>query len=309
VQWRVLPLVLALGAAACTVDPARAARDRALTDLEIAVGQHRFALAEARARRFLPEAGARLDERCPALLALARAVDGQGRASEALDVLATLGRECAAIQESSARGLVQVATLAERLGRPAVALRAWARVVTAFPDDPAARRAAEAIRTLRRDAAGTDAAVEALRRLYRAVPDREVSPYLLFLAARLVEDSAPVRALALYRRIAEVHPASGMANDALLAAARLALALDRAREAADLAERLLAQRRWSYLLGSYDLDLYPDAAFLRAEAAGAAREPPSEVAGWYAAFVRWFPKDPRVPEARLRAARVLESRP
>ncbi len=306
--WRflVLPLVVF---AACAMDPARAARDQALTDLDIAVGQHRFAQAEAQARTFLAVPTGRLDERCPALLALARAVDGQGRAAEALDLLATLGRECASVPESSARGLVEVASLAERLGNKAVAERAWSRVVTAFPDDPAAQRAAEAVRDLRKEAAGPDAAIEALRRLYRVVPDRQVSPFLLFLAARLAEPTAPDRALSLYRRIAEAHPSSGMANDATLAAGRLALALGRPREAADLAERLLAQREWSYLLGSYDLDLYPDAAFLRAEAAAAAREPPAAVAGWYDAFVRWFPKDSRASEARTRAAAALATPP
>ncbi len=304
-----LALVLVLCAAACAMAPARAVRDRALTDLDIAIGQQRFAEAEILARRILPGTDGRLDERCPALLGLARAVEGQGRTGEALDLLAALGRECASVPEASARGLVEVALLAERLGDRAVALRAWARVVTAFPDDPAAHRGAVEIRTLRLDAGGPDAAVEALRRLYRAVPDRDVSPYLLFLAAGLTEPARPAAALALYLRIVDAHSASGLANDAMLAAARLSLALGHAPEAASLAERLLSQRQWSYLLGSYELDLYPDAAFLRAEAAAAAREPPSAVADWYDAFVRWFPHDSRAPLARKRAAEALANRP
>lgn len=309
-----LALLLALGVVSCGgIDRARQARTEALVAIEAAVGQQRYPEAEALARRFLPVAADRLDESCPALLALGRSLEGQGRTAEALDVLATLGRRCRTVHEDSARGLLEVALLARRLGNTAVAGRAFARVVTAFPDDLAARRAAEEVRNLHVDAGRRGEAIESLRRLYRAVPDREVSPYLLFLAARLVEGdsrepaAAHLQAMSLYRRIAEAHPRSGLVDDALLAAARHGLAAGRAAEAGELLERLLSRREGSYLLGSYDTDSYPDAAFLRAEAAARAGEPASSVVDWYDAFARWFPRDSRAPLARLRAARILEA--
>ena len=309
---RLAPLVTILLAASCAISPERAARDRLLTGMEIAVGQARHVEAEATARELLEDPGLALSDRCAALLGLGRALDGQGRPAEALDVLAVLGRDCASRPES-ARGLQQVALLAARLGRPEVEDRAWSRVVTAFPDDPAALRAVDELSAPRDPGRTPVSRVARLQGLYRQVPDREVSPYLLVKAARIVEASAASnpaaaeQAFPLYRRIVQAHPDSPQANDALLAMARLALAAGRPAEAAGYAERLLALREWSFLMVSYDTAVYPAAAFLRAEAARAAGESPASVADWYDAFGRWFPEDPRVPLARLRAARAIEA--
>jgi len=309
---RLAPLLPVLLAASCAMAPDRAARDRALTGLEIAVGQGRHAEAEALALALLRDEGLPPADRCTSLLGLGRALDGQGRSAEALDALAWLGRDCASRPES-ARGLVQVASLAARLGRADVAGRAWSRVITAFPDDPSALRAVDELCAPGGPDASPGTVVARLQGLYAEVPDREVSPYLLVRAARLAEapgssnPAAADQAFALYRRIVQAHPGSLQANDALLALARLALAAGRPAEAAGYAESLLVQREWSYLMVSYDTDVYPAAAFLRAEAARAAGEPPASVAGWYDAFARWFPESPRVPLARLRAARAIEA--
>ncbi len=309
----ILLVVIEAAALGCGGDPVVRARVDALVAVETAVGNRQYPVGEALAREFVTRADIPLAERCAALLALGKAIDGQLRPEEALDVLATVGRSCAAVPEASADGLMVVAGQALRRGDLAVAGRVLERVVTSFPDEIAARKAADELRDLRRASGGDEAAIEALRRLYLSVPARGVSPYLLFQAARLIESApdisqaARLRALALYRRIVDVHGRSPQANDAMLAAARQALELGRTSEAADLLEKLLSQREWSFLLGSYSLSIYPDAAFLRAEVAVRAGDAGLVVAEWYDLFVGTYPKDSRAPLARLRAATAAKA--
>ena len=285
-----------------------------LATLEARVAQRRAqeALAQVeglKSRTVKPE------ERCPILVAEARALGSLHRLSEAVSTFREAARACRGVPQESARGLFELAVfLAQRAGDPMEALPVFRRVVTQFPDEPAARRAAVWLLTLQRERSGTEAAVEEMRRLYREVPRADVAPFLLFQAAVALERESDRsgldmrnQRLALWLLILQRHAGSRVADDAGVAAARLCLESGRPWVAVRLLHDVLARRETSWFLGSYDTPIYAEAAYWIATARLAATRDRVAAAADLVRFATEFPDDPRVAEALFTAYQWLVS--
>lgn len=283
--------------------------DLATLESRVAQGRHEEVLDRAR------ELESRIrgdDVRCPILLARARALAGLERYGEALEAFRRVARTCPGEPIVSARALFEVGVLlATRSADPMDALPVFRRVVTLFPEEPAARRAVTWIRAIVTRHRGGHAAVEEMRRLYREVPRSVVAPYLLFEAAEVLRETqghamGDANRLALYALLLRRHPESHLADDAAVEAARLCVGLGYPWVAVRLTTAVLRRHETSWWIGSYDTPIYPEAAFLRAEALLAAGEQ-GRAAEELVRFARDYPRDPRVAEALFQAYHLFGS--
>jgi tetratricopeptide (TPR) repeat protein len=158
-----------------------------------------------------------------------------------------------------ARALTRAARLAaDKLADPERAERDLWRAVTSYPD-----------------AAPADDAVRALVRLNRpglrrklleasaALARSEVGDNLAFAATELIEHTEPTRARAEYEGFAQAFPKSGLRDDALWRAARMARAAGDFRGAIADLERLTAPQREALLVGSFRSGFRDDAQLLQ----------------------------------------------
>ncbi len=282
--------------------------DLAVLEARVAQGRH----AEALSRSLGLQARAVDDpERCPVLLARARALAGLGRHEEALATFGRVERACRTVPMVSARALFEVGVLlATRSPDPLEAVPVFRRVVTRFPNEPAARRAVTWSRDLVATRRGGRAAVVEMRDLYRAVGSSDVGPYLLWQAAEVLRGGVDGSAaggdarrerLALYSLLLGRHPDSRLADDAAVEAARVCIEDGRPWVAARLLAGVLARRETSWVIGSYETPIDPEAAWLLAEARFQATGDGGRAARDLMRFAREFPGDRRVAEALWRA--------
>lgn len=251
--------------------PARRAYVDDLVALETAEAQGRVSSVLDLGSAMLQRADSDAD-RCPVYLAMARALRRAGRDIEALHSLAEVNRSCAGSPDTSAEGLLELAMIVGR-GSHARSVPFLRRVVTLFPDAPAARRAVVHIEeALGRD---SDAVLETLRLLHLEVRGSAVAPFLLFEAARAWRarggDAGLWRALALYSLLLREHPDSGLADDARLEAAAVATRLGRHIDAVRFYLEILASRETSWFFGDYDTPCTREAARRLPEALACAR--------------------------------------
>ncbi len=266
-------LDLALG---CAASPGRTAFLEDLALVEARVAQRRYeeaaSLAEVLEARALDDASL-----CPVLLARARAQAGLGQWGEALRTFGRVARVCELSPLVSARALFEMGCLlATQSPDPEEALFVFRRVVTRFPDEPAARRAVVWIRDIVGPRQGALAVVDEMRSLYRQAASGDVAPYLLFQAAEALreaegagdtvrEDTRRDR-LALYAVLLERHPDSRLADDAAVEAARICLDMGEPWTAATLLVGVLRRRETSWFIGSYETPIYAEAEKLLVEA-------------------------------------------
>lgn len=281
--------------------------DLSVLEARVAKGRYEEAWSESIAleRRAMDDL-----ERCPVLLARARALTGLGRHDGAIRTFREAGRACSPSPMESARALFELGVLvASRSHEPLVALPVFRRVITRFPDEPAARRAVVWIRDLVVSRLGARAAVAEMRALYREVASSEVAPYLLFQAAEALRAASAeeqargedTQRLVLYSLILKRHPDSHLADDAAVEAARICIEIGRPWVAARLLNRVLARRETSWFVGSYETPIYPEATLLLAEARLRATGDKVRAAIDLVQFARDFPADARVPEVLFRA--------
>ncbi len=307
-RWALVGLVALVGCAGAS--PRRVAFLEDLTVVEARVAQGRY--EEALSGAALLEQRAEGDpDLCPVLLARARALAGLGHHAEALGTFRRTEAACRTSPMVSARALFEMGVLlATRAPDPVEAVTVFRRVITRFPDEPAARRAVTWIRDLLVSHRSARAAVEEMRGLYRQVGSGDVGPTLLFQAAEVLRggaDGAPVRdatrdeRLALYSVILARHPDSALADDAAVEAARICMDKGQPWVAARLLAGVLARRETSWFVGSYETPIYPEAAWLMVEAKRQATGDGVGAARDFVRFARDFPADRRVAAALLRA--------
>lgn len=306
--WPVVFLWITVGCAGAS--PRRVAFLEDLAVVEARMVQGRYDEALSAAAVLEDRAKGDLD-RCPLLLARARALAGLGHHAEALGTFQRTEAACRTSPMVSARALFEVGVLvATRSPDPLEAVAVFRRVVTRFPDEPAARRAVTWIRDLLMSHRGARAAVEEMRGLYRQAGAGEVGPTLLFQAAEVLrngENGAPARdatrddRLALYSVILARHLDSALADDAAVEAARICMETGQPWVAVRLLVGVLARRETSWFVGSYETPIYPEAAWLMVEARLQATGDGIGAARDFVAFARDFPADRRVAEALWRA--------
>jgi hypothetical protein len=279
-------LLLALTAvAACGGPDARRTaftRDLVRLETEAATGRHGEALVRSQA---LLDVAIGTRETCPVLVSRARALAGMGRAAEALATWDRIAADCTDVPLESSVAMLHLARWMSETGRDGLdAIPVLESLVQAFPDEPAARRAIPWLREELARALGAVAAAGHLEALAARIrPGGAAAANLLFEAGDLLrglggDDDTRPRALALFDRVIDEHPHHGLANDALMARAELLRALGRPREAVASLESLLGRREWSFLIGSYEIDLYRQASGMLPEFARAAGETDAQVA-------------------------------
>lgn len=306
-------LVFLIGCGGASLRRAAFLEDLAVLEARVAQGRYREALSRTAALEERAEGDSDL---CPVLLAQARALAGLGRHGEAIATFRRVEGTCRTSPMVSARALFEVGVLvATRSPDPLAAVPVFRRVVTRFPDEPAARRAVAWIRDLVASRQGTQAAVDEMRGLYRRAGSGDVGPTLLFQAAEVLraasdgagatgEDARRER-LALYSLLLWRHPDSHLADDAAVEAAKVCIENRWPWVAARLLAGVLARRETSWFIGSYETPVYPEAAWLMAEARFQATGDGVRAARDLMRFAREFPGDRRVEEALSRAYHLL----
>ena len=211
------------------------------------------ALAACRAHPAPPPPDVARGER---LFARAEALEKDGRFSEAVAEYERVARVEKSTQgREPARALVRAAEIrADRLN----------------DGDGAAADCWRAIRTWP-DAAPADDAVLELKRLHppnlraellaaaRSLARTEVGDNLRFTAAELIEKDDPLHARAEYEAIARDYPQSGLRDDALFRAAKIARTAGDADGALEDLRLITARQRDSMLVGSFNSALMDDA--------------------------------------------------
>lgn len=290
-----LVLIAILGGGCGGPDARRTAFTRDLVRLETDAAVGRFGDALSLSSDLLERAvGAR--ESCPVLVSRARALAGLDRSGEALGTYRRIAAECGRVPQESASAMLH-------LGRWVSASATWAQaalpvfeaLVRTFPDESSARQAVAWIRDLLLPESGAAATADRLVALAAQVrPGGRVAANLLFEAGFLLRERGDggadlERALALFDRVVAEHPNHGLSNDALMARADVLRRLGRFAGAVASLEALLARREWSFLIGSYEIDLYRQASALLPEVAQEAGESDVEVARRQREHLRRYP--------------------
>jgi tetratricopeptide (TPR) repeat protein len=196
-----------------------------------------------------------------ALVGEAQLLADAGRTDEAIAAYAAIPDRSGGDPQPSAEGLCRAGTLAleraEQTSPPddrAIA-GAWNylwRTITDFPDEPFA---ADAVDLLLRDGRGRDAKAlyAQYEKLLGALHGTEVADNLLWAMADLAEHELadPRAARALYDRIDEDYPKSGLRDDAWWRAANLSRAIGDSPGAVTRLRALLATREVAFGAGSY----------------------------------------------------------
>lgn len=287
--------ILAAGCGGPGVRRSAFTRDLVRLETDAATGRHGEAIRQAAALLDTAE-GAR--ETCPVLVARARAFAGLGRDDEALADYRRIAAECAGEPLESSAAMLQLGRRLADGGQAPAALRVLESLVLVFPDEPAARQAAIWLRDLwSREAGPMEAAARLAALGDRVRPGGVVAANLWFEAAVLVQEADPTgpgqgRALGLFDRVVAENPGHGLSNDALMARAGLLRAAGRASEAVASLEALLARREWSFLIGSYEIDLYRKASALLPEVAREAGEAAHDVSRREREHRRRYPESP-----------------
>lgn len=307
---------MVLSACLAPQDPTLSLREEiGAYEASVALGSQEAEVGEGMLRRTLDPT-----ERCPLVLAIARAYGNRGQLAKALESFRRASVECRSQPLESAKALFELGVLvAKALRRPKAASEIFGLVVLKFPDEPAARRAAIWLRDIVREQEGSEASLRALLDLYLKVKGSDVAPYLAFLAAETLKEeecatsvtkaarTLRMRRLALYNVILKSYPKSALFDDAAFEAAKIALDISSPWTAIRLLEQILSRREKSWFFGSYETPIYAQASFLEALAREKVAKEPYEKAKGYLKFAKEFSEDGRAPEALFRAFTLLES--
>jgi tetratricopeptide (TPR) repeat protein len=212
-------------------------------------------------------------------VALARSQAGLGLNDQALETYRQIAKECADSPLDSSVAMLHLARwVAENDSLNAIPV--FKELVRTFPDEPAARQAVTWIKDLMLPNNGQAQTANELMQFANEIrPDGQAKANVLYTAAELLvaTDSDSQLALDLYDQIITDFPAHGLSNDAMMAKAHLLINLDRPAEAVKVLEALLGRRQWSFLIGSYEVDLYKKASEMLPEVAAKAGESPKEI--------------------------------
>lgn len=242
-------LVLACSAPALHPDLASAEGAEKRGDHELALAHYDAALASCR-REKMPR---RRAETCAsAHLGRAELLDRMGRERQAAAAYEDVPRALPGDRTAAATGLYRAGRIYLRLGDDTRAYELLWQTITHYPDQAFA---GDALRHVVRDGRRRNPAqlYEVLGSLIQPLSGTGVGDNLLYVMAQVAEEDMGDRdaALALHDKLAVEYPHSGMRDDALWHAARLARALGDARGAVVRLERLLATREVALGAGSY----------------------------------------------------------
>lgn len=272
----IVPILLAVGCQG--PDARRQAFTKDLVQLETDAALGRYGEAIAQSSKLLAVATGAC-EICPVKVALARSQAGLGLNDQALETYRQIAKECADSPLDSSVAMLHLARwVAENDSLNAIPV--FKELVRTFPDEPAARQAVTWIKDLMLPNNGQAQTANELMRFANEIrPDGQAKANVLYTAAELLVATDPDSQLALdlYDQIITDFPAHGLSNDAMMAKAHLLINLDRPAEAVKVLEALLGRRQWSFLIGSYEVDLYKKASEMLPEVAAKAGESPKEI--------------------------------
>jgi tetratricopeptide (TPR) repeat protein len=291
--------------AACG-SPQRQAYLDDLTAVEIAQAEGRNAeatrLADALVARL-----ERLRDKCPVLVAKARAFAAETRFGEALGAFAAARDACVGADDDSAKALFEMSLMVMDHSKDrSAAVPLLRAVVTRFPDSPAAKRAVVFLEDVVEGRSGRVGVVDEMRRLYGRAPRSGVAPFILFEGARALRDGGDAwSALALFDLLVRRHASSGLADDAGYEAGTLAMKLGRPWDAARYFQRVLARRESSLLFGSYDTKAMVESQLSMADATWAATRDADRALALFEEFLAEHPKGELAARAAFRCHEVL----
>jgi len=272
----IVPILLAVGCQG--PDARRQAFTKDLVQLETDAALGRYGEAIAQSSKLLAVATGAC-EICPVKVALARSQAGLGLNDQALETYRQIAKECADSPLDSSVAMLHLARwVAENDSLNAIPV--FKELVRTFPDEPAARQAVTWIKDLMLPNNGQAQTAKELMRFANEIrQDGQAKANVLYTAAELLVATDPDSQLALdlYDQIITDFPAHGLSNDAMMAKAHLLINLDRPAEAVKVLEALLGRRQWSFLIGSYEVDLYKKASEMLPEVAAKAGESPKEI--------------------------------
>ena len=272
----IVPMLAAVGCQG--PDARRQAFTKDLVQLETDAALGRYGEAIAQSSKLLAVATGAC-EICPVKVALARSQAGLGLNDQALETYRQIAKECADSPLDSSVAMLHLARwVAENDSLNAIPV--FKELVRTFPDEPAARQAVTWIKDLMLPNNGQAQTANELMQFANEIrPDGQAKANVLYTAAELLVATDPDSQLALdlYDQIITDFPAHGLSNDAMMAKAHLLINLDRPAEAVKVLEALLGRRQWSFLIGSYEVDLYKKASEMLPEVAAKAGESPKEI--------------------------------
>jgi TolA-binding protein len=195
---------------------------------------------------------------------IAKALERLGRYAEARTALRTLA-EAHPRDIKAPRALYVAARIRETaLGDGPGAESELLALLHRYPTSDPAARALTRLTVLRADRSVADA-LALLKGIYKKYRRGPLAPKALYLAAGLYEsedsEDADASALALYEIIVRKYHRSGLYDDALWKSAVLLRKAKRPREALVMYGRLMATRRESWSIGSYNSVYLDRAAF------------------------------------------------
>lgn len=263
--------------------------EEALTRAERAFNRGRYAQAAA---DFAAAEGlaVREDNRVDARLRKAQAFRRMGRAAEARDALFFLARRWPR-HEKAPRALYVAARIRETELRDARGGESeHLALLRKYPRSDAAGRSLLRVAHHRATASVADA-LEFLRDTYRHNKRRPLGPRALYEGARMFEERlrSPGDAVRLYELLARRYPKNGLRDDALWHAARIHREARRPVRAIKLLRRLLATKRESWALGSYNSVHLDKAGLLVGEIEERDLRDDASAVRSYRAFIDEFP--------------------
>jgi TolA-binding protein len=187
-----------------------------------------------------------------ALIGEAELLEDAGRIPEAIEAWAAIPQKSENDPPPSAQGIYRAGVLSLREGQEKAGWTLLWKVVTDYPDEAFA---GDAVTKLLDDGRRRDAKAlwGVMSELVPALEETAVADNLLWALADLAEHELndPKAARALYDRIPDEHPDSGLRDDARWHAARLSRALGDGRGAEKRLRALVATREVAFGAGSY----------------------------------------------------------
>jgi len=246
---RLLVLVAACSAPATLSELTTAERRADNGDTDGAITAYREAQAKCGALRPARRAKAACAD---ALLGEGEVLAHAGRTQEAIDAYLAVPARVPDDAATSATAIERAGEMQLRAGTTVPAWTALWRVVTTWPDEPAA---VDALRLLLEDGRARDprALVLQMTKVWTALPKSGVADNLLWSLADLGEHELadPAGARALYDRIPVEYPKSGLRDDARWHGARISRAMKDPAGAVTRLRGLLATRDVAWISGSY----------------------------------------------------------
>lgn len=187
-----------------------------------------------------------------ALLGEGEVLEHAGRTQQAIDAYLAIPARVPDDLTTSATSVERAGELQLRAGATVPAWTSLWRVVTDWPDEPAA---VDALRSLLEDGRGRDprALADQMKKLLAPLAKTAVADNLIWSLADLTEHELadPAAARALYDRIPVDYPKSGLRDDARWHGARISRAMGDPEGAAKRLRGLLGTRDVAWLSGSY----------------------------------------------------------